>query len=86
MGDIKVVGPMRTLTLVLKVKDAKAAKAIWDAHSNLSLINGCLVTTIAEGDAVEELETLKGKVDEFRDALGERVDTGDLNDYEAEGF
>jgi len=49
---------MRTITVVLEIKDEKAAKVIWDAHSKGLLLNGCLVSGIADGDMIERAYSL----------------------------
>lgn len=62
----------RILTLVVKIKDAESAKAIWEAHMySEKLMAGCMVLSIAEGDQIAQLEELR--LDEF-DGLDEELD------------
>lgn len=60
----------RILTLVVKIKDAESAKAIWEAHIHSEkLMAGCTVLSIAEGDQIARLD----EFDEF-DNLDEELD------------
>lgn len=56
LGLLKGDG-MRTITVVLKVAESKAAEAIWDSHKDDKLLNGCHVVSISNGDVCERLET-----------------------------
>jgi hypothetical protein len=74
---MKKSSPTRIITVVLVVKDMDAAKAIWDAHEKVSLLNGCLVTGIAEGDAISRIEGTMDKTEEIReDILGYGIKLG----------
>ena len=46
----------RVLTLVVRILDAEQAEAIWNTHVKNELLAGCKITTIAEGNAVKDLE------------------------------
>ena len=61
--------PTRLISVTLLVKDMDAAKVIWDAHKEASLLNGCLVTGIAEGDAISRIEGTMDKTDEIREDI-----------------
>lgn len=47
---------MRTITVVLRIKDQDAAGVIWDSHMQDSLLFGCTVQAIANGDVLARLD------------------------------
>ena len=66
---------VRTITVVLTVKDEALAGAIWAAHANCSLLNGCLVTAISEGDAVSKVESLRERLEEAQEKTTAGLDS-----------
>ena len=55
----KPKGKRRVLTIVLHVVDDVAVKKVYDAHMNNSLLHGCLVGTIANGDLAKKAEEME---------------------------
>lgn len=60
---------MRVITVVLAIADDEAAKVIWESHRDNKLLNGCLVTAIANDDALEEVEHYETKLDKAMELL-----------------
>jgi len=64
---------MRTISVVLLIKDEKEASKIWDAHGKNSLLNGCFVIAIGNGDCNRQQELAEKYIDDDK-----------FGDYEAE--
>lgn len=70
----------RLLTLKVRIKDSEAAKIIWDAHLQKdTLLAGCKVLAIADGDAIRETE-------EMEEYLGYLMDKGIYRDPDVRSF
>lgn len=46
----------RVITVVLTIQDPERAKSIWDRHMDGTLLKGCTVDCIANGDQVDLCE------------------------------
>jgi len=72
----------RIITIVLRVKDAEAAKAIWEAHMNMTPVHGCLVEGIGEGDYCDKydsaLEELGELSEHYREHTGDEWEAKNL--------
>lgn len=48
----------RVVTFIAEIEDSEEAKVFWMAHINNSLISGCKIIGIAEGDLIIENQKL----------------------------
>lgn len=69
----------RVITVVLEVKDENAAGAIWDAHGNNAMLNGCLVVGISDGDMIEKAESLRERLADRKEPDWDKLEDEDLS-------